>query len=170
MNRRRNLTPWLSPLLELTKTNRGLTQKQNVALQKPVKKTQDKISTHSFLSYTTDKSSETRMEIHTNIKPWLFFMVYVDRHLGMKLPSVHNNPVKVVDWKITLRFSILGHEGKKWIIVIYKSQDELELCFHQWMISSLWQFCCWGIILTSNNSGLTIWDVLKWRCTIMIVY
>lgn len=38
LNRRRNFTPWLSPLLELTKTNRGLTQNENVALQKPVKK------------------------------------------------------------------------------------------------------------------------------------
>lgn len=37
LKRRRNFTPWLSPLLELTKTNRGLTQNENVALQKPVR-------------------------------------------------------------------------------------------------------------------------------------
>lgn len=128
------------------------------------------ILSNDMMAFSNGPILKVYIQAEISYKPWLFFMVYVDRHLGMKLPSVHNNPVKVVDWKITLRFSILGHEGKKWIIVIYKSQDELELCFHQWMISSLWQFCCWGIILTSNNSGLTIWDVLKWRCTIMIVY
>lgn len=37
LNRRRNFTPWLSPLFELTKTKRGLAQDGgHVAFQKPV--------------------------------------------------------------------------------------------------------------------------------------
>lgn len=37
LNRRRNFTPWLSPLFELTKTNKGLVQEGGqVAFQKPV--------------------------------------------------------------------------------------------------------------------------------------
>ena len=39
LNRRRNFTPWLSPLLELTKTRRGLAQDGgHVAFQKPIPK------------------------------------------------------------------------------------------------------------------------------------
>lgn len=37
LNLRRNFTPWLSPLFELTKTNKGLVQEGGqVAFQKPV--------------------------------------------------------------------------------------------------------------------------------------
>lgn len=37
LNLRRNLTPWLSPLLELTKARRGLEQEEGqVAFQNPV--------------------------------------------------------------------------------------------------------------------------------------
>lgn len=35
LNLRRNFTPWLSPLLELTRTRRGLLQDAEVAFQKP---------------------------------------------------------------------------------------------------------------------------------------
>lgn len=35
LNLRRNLTPWLSPLLEFTRTSRGLAQDPEVAFQKP---------------------------------------------------------------------------------------------------------------------------------------
>lgn len=38
LNLRRNLTPWLSPLLELTKARRGLEQEEGqVAFQNPVR-------------------------------------------------------------------------------------------------------------------------------------
>lgn len=38
LNLRRNFTPWLSPLFELTKTNKGLVQEGGqVAFQKPVR-------------------------------------------------------------------------------------------------------------------------------------
>lgn len=43
LNLRRNFTPWLSPLFELTKTNKGLVQEGGqVAFQKPVGETEER--------------------------------------------------------------------------------------------------------------------------------
>lgn len=48
LNLRRNFTPWLSPLFELTRTRRGLEHDAEVAFQKPANEPKQVFIAHSF--------------------------------------------------------------------------------------------------------------------------